>query len=47
MPEVGGKFIQMEDELGSIYSVIGASLAGVKAMTATASAGYRLYDGGY
>jgi len=40
MPEVGGKFIQMEDELGSIYSVIGASLAGVKAMTATASAGY-------
>jgi 2-oxoglutarate ferredoxin oxidoreductase subunit alpha len=40
MPEVGGKFIQMEDELGSIYSVIGASLAGVKSMTATASAGY-------
>jgi 2-oxoglutarate ferredoxin oxidoreductase subunit alpha len=40
MPEVGGKFIQMEDELGSIYSVIGASLAGKKAMTATASAGY-------
>jgi 2-oxoglutarate ferredoxin oxidoreductase subunit alpha len=37
---VGGKFIQMEDELGSIYSVIGASLAGVKAMTATASAGF-------
>jgi 2-oxoglutarate ferredoxin oxidoreductase subunit alpha len=40
MPEVRGKFIQMEDELGSIYSVIGASLAGVKSMTATASAGY-------
>jgi len=40
MPEVGGRFIQMEDELGSIYSVIGASLAGVKSMTATASAGY-------
>jgi 2-oxoglutarate ferredoxin oxidoreductase subunit alpha len=40
MPMVGGKFIQMEDELGSIYSVIGASLAGVKAMTATASAGF-------
>ena len=40
MPEVGGKFIQMEDELGSIYSVIGASLAGVKSMTATASAGF-------
>jgi 2-oxoglutarate ferredoxin oxidoreductase subunit alpha len=40
MPEVGGKFIQMEDELGSIYSALGASLTGVKAMTATASAGY-------
>ena len=40
MPQGGGKFIQMEDELGSIYSVIGASLAGVKAMTATASAGF-------
>lgn len=40
MPQVGGKFIQMEDEIGSIFSVIGASLAGVKAMTATSSAGY-------
>jgi len=40
MPEVGGRFIQMEDELGSIYSVIGASLAGAKSMTATASAGF-------
>lgn len=40
MPEVGGRFIQMEDEMGSIFSVIGASLAGVKAMTATASAGF-------
>ena len=28
MPEVGGRFIQMEDELGSIYAVCGASLAG-------------------
>jgi len=40
MPRVGGRFIQMEDEIGSIFSVIGASLAGVKAMTATASDGY-------
>ena len=40
MPQVGGRFIQMEDEIGSIFSVIGASLAGVKAMTATASDGY-------
>lgn len=42
MPQVGGIFIQMEDELGSICSVIGASLAGTKAMTATASAGFNL-----
>ena len=46
LPEVGGRFIQMEDELGSIYSVIGASLAGAKAMTATASAGYNYMQEG-
>jgi 2-oxoglutarate ferredoxin oxidoreductase subunit alpha len=46
MPEVGGRFIQMEDELGSIYSVCGASLAGKKAMTATASAGYNYMQEG-
>ncbi|MFH0848435.1 MAG: 2-oxoacid:acceptor oxidoreductase subunit alpha [archaeon] len=46
MPEVGGRFIQMEDELGSIYSVCGASLAGVKSMTATASAGYNYMQEG-
>ena len=39
LPEVGGKFLQGEDELCSIYAVTGASLAGAKAMTATASAG--------
>jgi 2-oxoglutarate/2-oxoacid ferredoxin oxidoreductase subunit alpha len=42
MLQVDGIFIQMEDEIGSICSVIGASLAGKKAMTATASAGYNL-----
>ena len=46
LPEVGGKFIQMEDELGSIYAIIGASLAGTKAMTATASAGYNYMQEG-
>lgn len=46
LPEVGGRFIQMEDELGSIYAVIGASLTGVKAMTATASAGYNYMQEG-
>ena len=46
LPEVGGRFIQMEDELGSIYAVLGASLAGTKAMTATASAGYNYMQEG-
>jgi len=46
MPEVGGRFIQMEDEMGSIFSVIGASLAGAKAMTATASAGFNYMQEG-
>jgi 2-oxoglutarate/2-oxoacid ferredoxin oxidoreductase subunit alpha len=40
MPEVGGVFIQGEDELCSINAVCAASLAGAKAMTATASAGF-------
>ncbi len=40
IPEVGGKFLQGEDELCSIFSVTGAVLAGAKAMTATASAGF-------
>ncbi len=46
MPEVGGTFVQGEDELCSIYSVTGASLAGAKAMTATASAGYNYMQEG-
>ncbi len=41
-PDVGGKFIQMEDEIGSISSVIGASWAGAKAMTATSGPGVSL-----
>ncbi|MFP4200432.1 MAG: 2-oxoacid:acceptor oxidoreductase subunit alpha [Clostridia bacterium] len=46
LPEVGGTFIQGEDELFSIYAVTGASLAGAKAMTATASAGYNHFQEG-
>lgn len=42
LPEKGGTFIQMEDELGSICSVIGAALAGAKAMTATSGPGFSL-----
>jgi 2-oxoglutarate ferredoxin oxidoreductase subunit alpha len=42
LKEVGGVFIQMEDEIASISSVIGASWAGAKAMTATAGPGFSL-----
>jgi 2-oxoglutarate ferredoxin oxidoreductase subunit alpha len=42
LEEVGGVFIQMEDELGSIGAVIGASWAGAKAMTATSGPGFSL-----
>ena len=42
LPELGGVFIQMEDELGSIAAVIGASLAGAKAFTATSGPGFSL-----
>ena len=40
--EIGGIFIQMEDEIGSIAAVIGASWAGAKAMTATSGPGFSL-----
>jgi len=42
LPAVGGTFIQMEDEIASLGAVIGASLAGVKAMTATSGPGFSL-----
>ncbi len=42
LAEVGGVFIQMEDEIGSISAVIGASWAGAKAMTATSGPGFSL-----
>jgi 2-oxoglutarate ferredoxin oxidoreductase subunit alpha len=42
LPAVGGTFIQMEDEIASMGAVIGASLAGVKAMTATSGPGFSL-----
>jgi len=46
MPQVGGIFIQAEDELFAIFATIGASLAGLKAMTATASAGFNYMQEG-
>jgi 2-oxoglutarate/2-oxoacid ferredoxin oxidoreductase subunit alpha len=42
LPALGGTFIQMEDEIASMGAVIGASLAGVKAMTATSGPGFSL-----
>jgi len=42
MPEIGGVYIQMEDEIGSIAAIIGASYAGKKAMTATSGPGFSL-----
>jgi 2-oxoglutarate ferredoxin oxidoreductase subunit alpha len=42
LPKVGGVFIQMEDEIASMGAVIGASLAGAKAMTATSGPGFSL-----
>ncbi|MDZ7373247.1 MAG: 2-oxoacid:acceptor oxidoreductase subunit alpha [candidate division KSB1 bacterium] len=42
LPQVGGVFIQMEDEIASMGAVIGASLAGVKSMTATSGPGFSL-----
>lgn len=42
LPRVGGKFIQMEDEIGGIAVAIGASMSGAKAMTATSGPGISL-----
>ncbi len=42
LPKVGGKFIQMEDEIASLAAVIGASAGGMKAMTATSGPGFSL-----
>jgi len=42
LPEVGGAFMQMEDEIASMAAVIGASLAGKKALTATSGPGFSL-----
>lgn len=42
LPEVSGRFIQMEDEIASIAAVVGASLTGKKSMTATSGPGFSL-----
>jgi len=42
LPEIGGKFLQMEDEIASLCAIIGASLTGHKVMTATSGPGFSL-----
>jgi 2-oxoglutarate ferredoxin oxidoreductase subunit alpha len=42
LPQKGGKFIQMEDEISSMCAIIGASLTGLKSMTATSGPGISL-----
>lgn len=42
LPKVGGKFIQMEDEIAGMAAIIGASLTGKKVLTATSGPGFSL-----
>ena len=42
LPPLGGYYIQMEDEIASIAAIIGASLSGMKAFTATSGPGFSL-----
>ena len=42
LPRIGGRFIQMEDEIASMAAIVGASVSGLKSMTATSGPGYSL-----
>lgn len=42
LPGLGGKFLQMEDEIAAMGAVIGASLTGLKSLTATSGPGFSL-----
>jgi 2-oxoglutarate ferredoxin oxidoreductase subunit alpha len=42
LPEVGGVYIQMEDEMGSMAAILGASWGGAKSMTSTSGPGFSL-----
>ncbi len=46
LPKVGGVFIQMEDEIASVCAIVGASLGGLKSMTATSGPGFSLMQEG-
>ena len=42
LPQVGGVYVQMEDEIASMAAIIGASTAGLKSYTATSGPGISL-----
>lgn len=42
LPALGGRFVQMEDELGSMAAIVGASAAGARSLTATSGPGFSL-----
>jgi len=42
LPRVGGRFIQMEDEIAAMGAILGAAMTGAKVMTATSGPGYSL-----
>lgn len=42
LPKIGGKFIQMEDEIGAMAALLGGALAGQKALTSTSGPGLSL-----
>ncbi|MBT1070438.1 2-oxoacid:acceptor oxidoreductase subunit alpha [Pelotalea chapellei] len=42
LPKIGGKFVQMEDEIGAMAAILGASLAGSKVLTSTSGPGLSL-----
>jgi len=46
LPKLGGKFIQTEDEIAAISVIVGASLAGMKTLTATSGPGFSLKQEG-
>ncbi len=46
LPKIGGKYIQMEDEIASVCAIVGASLTGRKVMTATSGPGFSLMQEG-
>jgi 2-oxoglutarate/2-oxoacid ferredoxin oxidoreductase subunit alpha len=47
LPQVGGYYMQAEDELAGMHACAGASLGGLKAMTATSGPGYTLMHDAY